>query len=1156
MKKNVRLTPILWKIMRFTINQIMIIAFFSCLAFGHNAKGQEVLLKKVSLKTENLEMRTVLRLIEKQANVKFMYSAKIIQANQKISLDIYSENLESVLKQMLTPLSISYEIFDNRILLKKKPIENTVTPILSVSTPKTIKSEIEQTVKGIVTDVATGEGLPNASVVVKGTTQGTITDVDGTFTIAVPDDKSVLIFSYVGYETQEILVGTQTVINVSLKEGKSLSEVVVVGYGTTTKNKLTTAITSVNSATIEKLSITRVEQALQGNAPGVLILNQNGQPGDKPMIRIRGTGTNGNPDPLFVVDGFPVSSIENLNPSDIERMDVLKDAAASAIYGARGANGVILITTKTGKRGSASVTYNGYMGQQTAWRTVPVLNATDYATLMNESYTNVNPTGTALPYPNPSQYGVGTNWQNELFQKNVPIQSHQVTASGGSDKATYLASFSYFDQQGIIGGKNSEFKRYTFRLNMDQNVTDYLKIGTNLNYVFGVKNAIGDNFDQGGSVLGHAFNLDPITPVYETDPNKLTTYNVNAVKNGSQVYGISPQATFPNPLAQLAILNGDNKNDKLFGNVYADLTIWKGLKFKSTFGADLANNTSKSLVPIYFLLAGSGQTFSKINSNFSRSYTWQTENVLSYSTDIGKHNIEALVGQSALKFTFENLSGSRNDPSPVDPNLGYIDVATDVPSSTNGGGADARALSSYFGRLSYGFDGKYLVSGVLRRDGSSRFGRNFPFAIFPSASAAWVVSKESFFKTNLISLLKLRGSWGQNGNENIGGSFPWASTIGFGGQQYTFLDKTGAEVFVSGASLGRIANPFLKWETSEQTDAGIDIGFFNGKLTLTADYYIKTTKDLLIAPDVPASVGFPAPFVNGGSVENKGIELGINYNDKIGKDLGINVSFNISHNNNKVIAINNIAKVVAGAAYINMGSITRMTVGEPIGYFWGQTTAGIFQTAEEVTAYNWVNPTTSVSNLIQPNAKPGDLKFIDTNNDGRINDLDRVNIGDPNPKYITGFTLNLDYKGFDFSAMTVGMFGHQVFNGTYRFDKAISNLPEKWLNRWTPSNTATDIPRFVAGSANFSTVSNFYLEDGSFVRVKNLQLGYTLPTSLTSKAKINTLRLYVSLDNAFTFTKYTGFDPELGATGPLSLGIDRGVYPQAKTLRFGLSLKL
>lgn len=1011
-------------------------------------------------------------------------------------------------------------------------------------------------ITGHVTDER-NEALIGASVKLEGTTKGAITDYNGDFTLVIDDaeQNGFLLVNYVGYDEQRIAIEGRSVVNVVMKEGKALSEVVVVGYGTQIKTKVSTSISSIDNKTIEKLSITRVEQALQGNTPGVLVMNQNGQPGDKPMIRIRGTGTNGNPDPLFIVDGFPVSSIEYLNPNDIERMDILKDAASAAIYGARGANGVVLITTKTGSKGKAAISYDGYYGTQTAWRTVPVLNATEYATLMNESYKNLNPTGTTPPYADPASLGTGTNWQNELFDTKVPVQNHQVTIAGGTDRTNYLTSFSYFDQQGIIGGENSKFKRYTFRINLDQIVTNYLKVGTNLNYVYSDRNAIFDNGDQGGSVLGHAFNLDPITPVYETDPTKLASYNVNAVRNGDQVYGISPLAIFPNPLAQLAILNGKNKADKLFGNVFAELSIWKGIKFKTSYGIDLGLGNSRSLTPNFFLLSGSGQNFSSVSQGFSRSFNWQTENVLSYSRTFSKHFFEVLAGQSASKYTFENVGGSRNDPSPIEADLGYLDVATDIASSKTNGGADARALASYFGRMAYDYDGKYMVSGVIRRDGSSRFGRNFPYAVFPSASVAWLVSKENFFKSNLVSILKLRASWGQNGNENIGGSFPWASTINFNGQQYTFLSN-GAEVFSTGATLGRIPNPFLKWETSEQADAGLDLELLKGRISLSGDYYVKTTKDLLIAPDIPAIVGFGAPVVNGGSVENRGIEIGLNYRDKIARAVGLNLSLNFAHNKNKVTAINNIAQVISGAAYINMGSITRMAVGQPIGFFWGQRTAGIFQSQEEVDAYTWTNPTNNTVNKIQPNAKAGDLKFIDTNNDGRINDQDRVNIGDPNPKYITGATLNLDFKNFDFTIFAVGMFGQKVFNGNYRFDKAVSNLPTKWLDRWTPENTNTDIPRFAAGSANFSTVSDFYLEDGSFIRIKNIQLGYTIPGAWMPKAKVNALRLFVAVDNAATFTKYTGFDPELGATSPLSLGIDRGVYPQARTIRFGLGFKL
>lgn len=1103
--------------------------------------------QKVTLKAENISLQKIFREIRKQTGYQFLFADEALQTTKNISIDMQGKSIKEVLDYCLLNQQLTYTIEDNTIIIKRK------VDMAPITDGPPVPQEIQ--VKGTVTDEK-GQPLEGASVLVKGKPAGTKTDANGVFTINIaPND--VLEISYVGYETTTVKAGNKTAFTIQLKPVISTGEqVVVVGYGTTKKKELTTSISSVNSSTIEKMSISRVEQALQGNAPGVLVLNQNGQPGDKPMIRIRGTGTNNSPDPLFLVDGFPVGSIEYLNPSDIERIDVLKDAASAAIYGARGANGVVLITTKTGKKGGASVTYDGYYGWQTAWRKVPVLNATQYATLMNESYHNLNPSGTNPPYANPDALGEGTNWQDLLMQPNAPITSHQISVSGATDKTNYLTSFSYFNQQGIIGNDNSKFERYSFRLNLDQKVTNYLKVGTNMAFVSSVRNAVYDNGDQGGSVLGNAFNIDPITPLYETDPVKLASYNVNAVKNGTDVYGISPLATFPNPIAQMAVLHGTNRVEKLFGNAFAELTLMKGLKFKSSYGIDLSFNTSNQLVPIYFLLAGSGQSFSTVKKSFSRSFTWQTENILSYTHSFGDHNLELLAGQSAFKYFYENLNGQRNDPSPIDPNLAFIDVATDIGSSQISGGADERTLASYFGRVAYNYNGKYFLSGVIRRDGSSRFGRNNPYATFPSASAAWIISKENFFKSNIVSLLKVRGSWGQNGNENLGSSFPWASTISFNGQQYTFLNNGGVEYLQSGASLGRISNPYLKWETSEQTNIGVDAELWRGKVAVTADYYIKKTKDLLIAPDVPIIVGFPAPFVNGGSVENKGVEFSISYKDRIADKIGISTSFNISTNTNKVTAINNSAKVIGGAAYINMGSITRMAVGEPIAYFWGVKTNGIFQSQEEVDNYTWTNPTSGAVNKIQPNAKPGDLKFVDYNNDGKISDLDRVNLGNPNPKYITGFTLNLDYKNFDLSIMAIGMFGQKVFNGNYRFDKAISNLPAKWLDRWTPDNTNTNIPRFAAGSANFTTVSDFYLENGSFVRMKNIQLGYTIPQQIIRRARINNLRFYIAADNLFTITKYTGFDPELGATSPLSIGIDRGVYPQSRTYRLGVTVKL
>ena len=1105
--------------------------------------------QKITLKEQNVSLEKVFREIRKQTNYQFFYPDEIVRKAKKVTIDIRNGTLKQVLDVCFSGQLLAYTVSDNIIIIKRRPEETENRPNLVAPVPAEIKGRVTN---------EQGQPLAGATVAVRASDMATQTDADGNFSLPAPAG-SVLVISFVGYQTREITVTEQSTLVISLKPAYSTGEqVVVVGYGTQKKRNISTAISSVTSGAIEKLSITRVEQALQGNAPGVMVLNQNGQPGSKPMIRVRGTGTNTDPNPLYIVDGFPVSNIEYINTGDIERIDVLKDAASAAIYGARGANGVILITTKSGKAGKVTFNYDGYYGIQNVWRKVPQLNAAQYATMMNEGSKNANPAN-PLPYPDPASLGEGTNWQNAIFQKNVPVTSHQITASGGTDKTTYLTSFSYLDQQGVIGEKKSEFKRYTFRLNLNQKVMDFFRIGTNLNYIHTRQAAIFDNGDQGGQALGNAFNIDPITPVYETDPAKLAAYNPNAVKNGSLTYGISPLATFPNPLAQLAIINGDNKVDKLIGNVFGEVDIVKGLKFRSSFSTDLQYNTSNGMTPIYFLTATSGQTYTSVSKNFSRAYSWQAENVLSYSFQVNRHSVELLAGQSGYKYFYENLSGNRTDPSPIDPAVAYLDVASTTPATgANAGGADARTLASFFGRMSYDYGGKYLLSGVIRRDGSSRFGRNNPYATFPSVSGSWVISSEDFYHSSLFSFLKLRASWGQNGNESLGSSFPWASTIVTYGNQYTFLDNNGVEYLENGASLGAISNPNLRWETSEQTNIGADAELLNGRIGLTADYYVKTTRDLLVRPSIPDIVGYGAPYVNGGNVRNSGVELGLTFKDKIGRDLGINAAFNISHNVNKVTRINNASQTISGANYINLGSITRMAVGQPIGYFWGVQTNGIFQTTEQVDAYTWTNPDTHAENKIQPNAKPGDLIFVDANDDGKINDNDRVYLGDPNPKYTTGLTINLTYRDFDLNVFAIGMFGQKVFNGNYRFDKTVSNMPATMLDHWTPDNTDARYPRFISNdpNKNYSTVSDLLLENGSFVRVKNLQLGYTLPNVLTRKALINGFRIYVAVDNAFTFTKYKGFDPEIGATSPLSMGIDRGVYPQSITYRFGVNIKL
>ena len=1000
-------------------------------------------------------------------------------------------------------------------------------------------------------------GVINADSTVR---KGGFTDGTGVFTIAdVPAGGPYSIsFTSIGYEKHflkdyHLKAGEKVSLLIRLREAATeLNQLVVVGYGSQKKSNVSTAVSTVKSDFIGKQSILRVEQALQGSAPGVVVLNPSGQPGEKPMIRIRGTGTNGDPEPLYIVDGFPVSSIEYLNPGDIDRIDVLKDAASAAIYGARGANGVVLITTKKGRSGASTLTYEGYYGIQNRWRTVPVLNATEYATMMNEGARN---SGQAEKYANPSLFGKGTNWQDETFTRNAPVTNHQVTVAGGNDKATYLASFSIFDQQGIVGGPKSRFQRYTVRLSGDQRIKDFLKVGAGLNYIFTDQKGISSNEDYGG-IMNNAINLDPLTPAYETDPTRLNNpaiYPRNAVRNGDRYYGISSVITDgpTNPLASIAIANAFNKNDRLLGNAYAEANIWDGLKFRSSFGIELGNNSRRSLSPAYYMSSGSKSDINTVAQSHSRAYIWQLENVLSYNQTFNQHTIEVIAGQSALKRSPMSLEGTRSDTIPVSPEMAYLDMVFDINSSRNKGSATASALVSYFGRLSYDYAGKYLFSATLRRDGSSRFGRNNPFATFPSLSGGWVISKEDFYESNAVSFLKLRASWGRNGSENIG-DFAWASAIAFG-NGYTYVNSTGQEYYFNGTALGPVPNPNLKWETSEQTNFGADLELLNGRLGLAADYYIKNTIDLLFSPSIPALVGFSAPVVNGGSVRNQGVELGINYRNRQEGDWKYNVSLNMSYNKNEVTAINNASKSLNGSGYIGVGAVNRMQVGLPIGYFWGYKTAGIFQSQDEVNEHK-----NKDGKVIQPRAVPGDIRFVDLDGNGALGDGDKTMIGNPNPKVTAGFNFNLSYKQFDLSMFVFGMFGHELINGVYRYDIREANMPGIYLDRWTPENPGAKYPRFTFAdnNGNRNRMSDIYVEKGDFVRLKNLQVGYTVSPELLGKAKLNTFRVYVSADNLLTFTKFSGFDPEIGARSPLNIGIDHGVYPQARTFRAGVQLSL
>ena len=1004
----------------------------------------------------------------------------------------------------------------------------------------------ERTLTGTVTSSEDGLGIIGANILLKGTSTGTITDFDGKYELKVPGPDAVLIFSYTGMRTEEITVGGQSVIDLAMApDVEILEEVVVVGYGVQKKSVVTGAIASVSAEDIGQTPVLRIEQALQGRAAGVQVTNSSGQPGDAITVRIRGAGTTGSADPLYVVDGLPVGGIDYLNPGDIESIEVLKDAASAAIYGARAANGVVLITTKSGKEGKMQLSYDGYVGVQNPWRKLAMLNATEYALIQNEAAAASKLT---IPFADPYALGEGTNWQDQLFNENAPILNHQVAVTGGNQKSTYAGTLSYFSQEGIVGGDKSQFDRYTARINSAHEVSDRFTFGQNLSFTHIDRRSIDGNNEFGGPLMS-ALNIDPITPVFETDPARLAAYDPNAVKDGDgNVYAISRYATqeVVNPLARLEVTNGKYKLDKIVGNVYGELEIIPRLKLRTSYGIDLAYGTNNSFRPIFFLNAAQISSESRVDKSVDRWFNWIWENTLSYEIGFGSHDFSFLAGTTAQENSYENLAGGKSDVVFSDFDNAFLNTAVNEESATAGGGASQSALLSYFGRVTYDFEDKYLFTGIVRVDGSSRFGENNRFGVFPSFSAGWVISQEPFLQgSDVLDFLKVRASWGQNGNQEIG-DYRWASTIATGAG-YSFGDGT---VFTSGSVPATVPNPDLEWETSEQTDFGVDMRFWRGKISVTADYYIKKTIGLLVDAPIPGIVGNNAPTVNGGNVENKGFELAIDYRNKAG-ELDYNIGVNFSNNQNEVTAINNAEGVLVGAGFSTYGSVSRAAIGFPIAYFWGLQTDGLFQTVGDVENY-----TNGDGGLIQPGAAPGDIKFVDLNGDGVINDADRTIIGNPTPEWTYGANLSADYRNFDFSLFLLGTVGNEIFNGTRRHDLTTANMPARFLDRWTGEGTSNDIPRSTATdpNGNFSKISDFYIEDGSFLRVKDLQFGFSLPQGALDVLHIQHARIYVAAQNLLTITGYNGFDPEIGARSALDIGIDRGIYPQARSYRIGANV--
>jgi len=1001
-------------------------------------------------------------------------------------------------------------------------------------------------VSGKITDSDNGEGIPGVTIKEVGTSNGTITDIEGNYKLNVLKPTSEIEISYIGYATQRIAINSRSSINISLKvEASDLSEVVVVGYGTQKKKVVTGAISTVNSEEITSTPVLRIEQAMQGRTAGVQVTNLSGQPGEAPTIRIRGAGTTGNADPLYIVDGIAVGGIDYLNPGDIESIDVLKDAASAAIYGARAANGVVLITTKGGKSGKMNVSYSGYTGIQNVYHKLDMLDADQYRMIMNEGARNA---GLPEPFDLNEVAKHNTNWQDELFVKNAPIQNHELSITGGDDKTTYASSMSYFSQQGIIGGEKSQFDRYTASLNTRSQVNKVFNFGQNLAYTHIIRKGIASNQSFNGA-YSSALNIDPLTPVYETDPDilALQPYSNEPVvkdKNGN-VYGISNLvgAEIVNPLALLEIQNAKTRVDKLVGSIYGEAEIIKGLKVRTSLGIDLAYVLNDSYRPLFYL-NGAQLNVEKtsVSKSIDRNYTWQWENTASYTKKINEHNFSILAGTTASKYNYENLYGFNAKVPLFDPDHVYLNMATDTAWVANGGAAHS-ALASTFGRINYDFKNRYSFTGILRRDGSSKFGPNNRYGVFPSVGFSWVASDEPFFpKMSNIDLVKFRASWGKNGNQEIG-NYQFISTI----------DKSRGYIFgggrLVGASPSYIENADIHWEESTQTDIALDFAAFNNRLQVTVDYYNKETGGLLERIPIPGHVGNEPPVANVGSVQNKGVELSVNWRSMV-KDFKYSIGVNASYNKNQMTKIGNTEKVINGASWAVAGTVTRAEEGLPIAYFWGYKTDGIFQNQAEI--YQHIG----VTGLpLQPNAKPGDVKFVDVNNDGKITDLDRTMIGNPTPDWTFGMNASFEYKNFDLALLVTGTYGNDIFNGSQRQDLRYTNRTTAILDRWTAEGTSNTVPRYTWIDVNNNyRISDLYIEDGSYLRLKNMQLGYNIPNKLLKKFGASIWRIYVSGENLLTLTKYTGADPEIGAMSSFDIGIDRGIYPQARTWRIGTTL--
>lgn len=977
-------------------------------------------------------------------------------------------------------------------------------------------------VRGTVTSSEDRETMPGVNVLVKGTTIGTATDINGNFSIEVPNANAVLVFSFIGFKQQEVRVGNSSVLNVLLEPDLSaLSEIVVVGYGTQERAKVTGAISSISSDKIKQLPVPNLASALQGRAAGVIVTNA-GAPGTNPLVRIRGIGTVGNNDPLYVIDGVPAGGLNQINPSDIESIEVLKDASAAAIYGSRAANGVILVTTKRGTVGKPKVTVDSYIGSQAAWKKLDLLNREQYLDFGRDLLANGN-------QPVPQRFNdlgplanVDTDWQGEMFRA-APIQDHNLAVSGGTENVLYNVTMGYFKQEGIMLG--TAFERVSFRSNTEFKISKRVSAGQTLTLAY--SDRANEPFTGGRSQLEHIVKQVPYIPV--RDESRLGGF-----RSPDRVDGSDPE----NPVLN-AMLRTDRSQDyKILGTGYVNVDLFPGFRYKFLVGVDLALGQGDTYSPRFNAGDFNNQAFAAISQNRSTFFSPLISNQFSYNKKINKHSFDLLGVIEQQTFVNTNLSGTGQNFL-----TNEIKVLQGVQNQTTSSGKTEYALISYIGRINYDYEQKYLFSASVRRDGGSRFGPNYKWGTFPSLSVGWRISEETFMKSlTAVSDLKLRASYGESGNERIG-DYGYQGTI----NSNHFYNFDGS--LQGGSTISELANADLRWETTVMKNIGFDLGLFNDKVILGVEYFDNQTKGMLLRVPIPPSLGYDvAPFANVGQVSNKGFEVTAGYR-KLQGPLQFSIDGNIGFVKNELTSLGT-GNTIFGPGFQG-DQLTFTEAGRPIGYFFGWIADGLFQTGENTGQ--------------QPNAAPGDIRFRDINGDGTISPSDRTYLGHYLPDFTYGLNLSANYKNFDLTVFLQGVQGNEIFN-LLRFHTEgmtrLFNASTVVLDRWTPTNTNTTVPRAVSGDPNRNArASSRWIEDGSYMRVKNIILGYNLPASQLntwSKGTISKVRVFVQSQNPLTFTKYTGYDPEVavrtGINNTLGAGIDFGQFPAARTIIGGLQL--